>query len=405
MTDVFTRRSDNAFGETFLLTAGKENETSTRNDAIAQKRHSHVGRRMPVEAGCAHGSLTPPALGHKADPVNRKNRSARKSGLRRGILAASIAALLATAISAHAQTTWTGGSAVNSNFSQQDVPGTFSNWDSVPLVGNDFIFGGVTRLNANNDFPTFTSNSITFDATAGAFVITGNPAFNGAEGITNNAANVQTISFSSLTLGAAQTWSANNGLLNVQSAVDTNGQALIVTTGAGQFNTIMSGAVTGAGSITKSGPGGILFLTNAGNNYSGGTTVNGGFVSINNANSLGTGNVTVASGGTLLSSATLTLANPNIALQPGSTTAAAAGTVLTLNAAVTNFGALTGNVVFGNALNTGVVAVAGGGGGSCYHRQHDSSGVRNFEECWRQQFPRLCHQRYGLHHRGCRRDA
>ena len=69
MTDVFTRRSDNAFGETFLLTAGNKNESSTRNDAIAQKRHSHVGWRLPVEAGCAHGSPALPALAHKADPV------------------------------------------------------------------------------------------------------------------------------------------------------------------------------------------------------------------------------------------------------------------------------------------------------------------------------------------------
>ena len=69
MTDVFTRRSDSSFGECILLTAGKKNETSTRADATEQKRHSHMGRRMPVEAGCAHDSLAPPALAHKADPV------------------------------------------------------------------------------------------------------------------------------------------------------------------------------------------------------------------------------------------------------------------------------------------------------------------------------------------------
>lgn len=65
---------------------------------------------------------------------------------------------------------WTGGSAVDSTWSQPE------NWSgSVPASGDALIFGGSTRLSNNNDLSAGTTFSgITFPAGAGAFELSGN---------------------------------------------------------------------------------------------------------------------------------------------------------------------------------------------------------------------------------------
>lgn len=114
------------------------------------------------------------------------------------------------------------------------------------------------------------------------------------------------------------------------------------------------GNITGSGSLTKNGAG-TLSLTGAGSSFSGGTTINGGVVSVNHSNSLGTGTVTLNNGSGLLATTTLTLANPVIlGSGPTDSVSAAAGATLTLTALQINGGT---NAVFGSPGNTGTVVL------------------------------------------------
>ena len=72
-----------------------------------------------------------------------------------------------------------------------------------------------------------------------------------------------------------------------------------------------AGSVGGTGSLVKNGAG-SLTISNA-NTYSGGTTLNGGTLNINNANAIGTGALTVASAATIdnTSGSPVTLATSN----------------------------------------------------------------------------------------------
>ena len=81
-----------------------------------------------------------------------------------------------------------------------------------------------------------------------------------------------------------------------------NYAAAIANSGALVFNTIsnqtLSGAISGSGSLTQSGPG-TLTLSNGGNNYSGGTNVLGGTLFISGASLPSSGTLNVAGGATL----------------------------------------------------------------------------------------------------------
>ena len=257
---------------------------------------------------------------------------------RRAILAG---ALLAVAMSAHAvTTTWTGGSAVNSNWSQQDgPPGVFSNWDSPPSVGHDFIFAGTIRLDSNNDFAFEVLNTVTFDNTAGAFVLTGNPVTITA-GLTNNSSNLQTLAFAGgITLGGAQTWTANTADLSVTANLDNAGFGLIVDGGS---NTAISGNIIGGGSITKNGAG-TLTLSGT-NTYSGGTNINGGVLEISDDTNLGAaaGGVTMDNNAVLRTLASITFnASRNFTINAGGGTIDLNANNSTLNGMISGTGVFT----------------------------------------------------------------
>lgn len=109
----------------------------------------------------------------------------------------------------------------------------------------------------------------------------------------------------------------------------------------------LSGAIGGSGSLTMAGPG-TLALTGTNNSYSGGTVLQGGTVSIAADLSLGAapGSVNAASitfnGGTLASTATLTLnANRGITLTGNGTLSPATGTTLNYAGIITGSGSLT----------------------------------------------------------------
>jgi rhamnogalacturonan endolyase len=172
-----------------------------------------------------------------------------------------------------------------------------------------------------------------------------------------------------------------NGIINLDTFGTVTPVAL--TVGGNNAGATFSGALTnttGAGSLTKTGAG-VFILTGADNGYSGGTTVNGGTLLVNNTNGRGTGAgaVTVAGGGALggngiISGAvtvnsggvfapgnplgTLTLSN-TLGLSPGSTTVMEVESSPLTNNAVKVSGNLTEGGTL-NVTNIGALALADG---------------------------------------------
>lgn len=99
-----------------------------------------------------------------------------------------------------------------------------------------------------------------------------------------------------ISLGANQTWSnAGTGLLTFGGTLDTAGYSLTLT-GSGQ--TSLGGAISGSGSIVKSGEGTTSLLSS--NSYSGGTTLNAGTLLLaGGANRLPSAGALNAAGGVL----------------------------------------------------------------------------------------------------------
>ena len=208
------------------------------------------------------------------------------------------AAMIASVNTSFAATlTWDGGGADN-NWT------TDANWDGTGdddnlLTFETLNFAGSTRLTANNTTLSGKNvNSILFDASAGAFTLTGeyvdmlgkdtnNTAARGPAYVTNNSANTQTINLS----------------LNNYGGIPYNTGLIFENTAGGTI--VVNGVITEAGggsTIYKNG-GGTLEL-NGNNTFTTNVVVNGGTLKIGNANALGTQNaaatkVTVASGGTV----------------------------------------------------------------------------------------------------------
>ncbi len=219
-----------------------------------------------------------------------------KKFLRLWMLVCVLALLGSTLSKAQAATkTWDGGGADN-NWT------TAANWDldTAPVAGDSLVFAGTVRPTAVNNFAANTNFSgITFSAGAGAFVLSGN-AVNIAGDITNSATNVQTISLP-LVLTAAQN-------------VTGSGTSLVI-----------SGAISGAFSLTKAGTGSVSLSTT--NTYSGGTTVSAGNLSLLGTSNVGSGAVAVTGGGLTIGSNTV---NAGSALAVGNTVTVSSGASLTI---------------------------------------------------------------------------
>lgn len=147
-----------------------------------------------------------------------------------------------------------------------------ANWigNTVPIDNNNLIFAGSTRLNPINNISALTVNNITFNASAGAFSISGNTfsQLNNSY-IVNYSANSQTIA---------------NDIVLINGIA---GGAINCATG----NIALSGIISGANGLIKTGAN--LLTLNGINTYTGGTTVNAGTVKIGNARALGIGQLTL----------------------------------------------------------------------------------------------------------------
>jgi fibronectin-binding autotransporter adhesin len=230
--------------------------------------------------------------------------------LRRALVAGFMFVLIAP--SAIAQSTWSGGSATTSNWSDT------ANWSASPPVDggtSGLIFGGTVRLSPNDDFASYSATSIVFNSGAGAFTLGGN-GINLGGSVTNNSTALQTIS-QALTLTADGTFSATSGSITVGGAI------------GGSFNLNVSG--TGANVVTLTGT----------NGYTGNTAINSGTLSISADPNLGTppaaqvlNNITLSGGGILDVTTGFTL---NTAKVRGITVGAGGGTIVTDSGTFTTF--------------------------------------------------------------------
>jgi autotransporter-associated beta strand protein len=134
---------------------------------------------------------------------------------------------------------WTGGDPAGSNWINN------LNWGGTQIAkGDDLVFAGnVQVVNTNGTSPRTSYNSITFDPTAGPFVLTGN-LLNIANGITNDSFNVEIvdlgITFSNnITLdGESNTLYVLAGLTN---SVSQPAATIISLTGKGVLDNLFTG--------------------------------------------------------------------------------------------------------------------------------------------------------------------
>ena len=175
--------------------------------------------------------------------------------------------------------TWDGGRGNGSWTAYGATNADQANWNgnNTPLNGDSLLFVGTTQTNTTNDVSSLLANAIVFSDTAGTFAISGN-ALTVSNGITNLSANAQTFS-NAVTLGAAQTFNASAGNITFAGNITNGGNLLTVS---GSSNSTFSGAISGAGGLTKNGAG---TLTLSGNNTFGGVlTVAEGKLTVSSVN-------------------------------------------------------------------------------------------------------------------------
>ncbi len=172
---------------------------------------------------------------------------------------------------------------------------TAANWGgTLPVSGNYIVFAGPGGAVSHNLAALTTGAgrvySISFETnTSGSYSLSGN-ACTLVAGITNKSAFPQSIA-NNLTLAADQTFCALSNALTFSGGFTNAGFDLTVS---GNSNVTISGLISGAGSLTKSGEGRIILT--AANTYSGGTAINGGTLLVNNINGSGAGSGPVAIG-------------------------------------------------------------------------------------------------------------
>jgi autotransporter-associated beta strand protein len=245
-----------------------------------------------------------------------KNRSCSRS-IRKALQASAAAALSTFALggwSAHAANyTWDGNPSIgtgNSKWSYANNWGIPDAANVAPPIGaagltnSDVFFAGALKTTPQMDNP-YSIRTLTFNSGASSFTLGSQQNPPNAEtltigtgGIINNSVNTQAIN-SPLVLGAAQTWNASSGGLQIGGAVALGANNLAV---GGASNTTIAGTIGGSGGLAKTGNG-TLTLT-ASNSFTGGMTVSYGTLEVNNTLGSATGpNAVAVSPGAILTGA------------------------------------------------------------------------------------------------------
>ena len=287
-----------------------------------------------------------------------------------------------------AQTIWTGGGGDN-NWS------TANNWNNNIVAANPSLavlnFAGGVRL-TNTVNANWTVAGINFTNTAGAFNIGssgGSTLTINGSGIVNADNSLQTLS-SAIALGANQTWSTTStGNLAVSGTINTAGFTLSTSPTVDAARTItLSGAVSGAGSLTVGGVGTTILSGATANTYSGVTTINSGGLRLQKTAGVNAiaGNITIGDG---TGTDTLTLAANNQIADTSAITLNAAGTpVFNLagftervgSIASSNTGASitlgnNGSLTAGDAANTTYAGAITGTGTASFTKQGSGTTV------------------------------
>jgi fibronectin-binding autotransporter adhesin len=200
--------------------------------------------------------------------------------------------LLATSSLYAANRTWDGGGTGVVWSSNQNWNG-----NSALATGDALIFAGTIKLTNTNDLNNFSFTTITFDATAGAFILGGN-SFTLTGNIINNSTNPQTIDNDIILSTAAHTINTASG------------------------NIIANGILSGTGAdLAKSGS--SILILSTGNTYTGTTTISAGVLQLGNGGTTGT----LSTSSTITNNANLTINRSNTVTQGTDfTSAAIAGT-------------------------------------------------------------------------------
>lgn len=195
-------------------------------------------------------------------------------------LTALAAVVLCSSTSFAANKTWDGGD----NFDGNNFWQTGSNWDAdtAPSSGDSLFFGNSSKVNLTNDFAANTSfGGITFNSGIFSHTLRGN-AINLSGNIVNLDNSLQTINLN-INLTANSTIAADHS--SSSGNITING---VISESGGSFG------------ITKTGQ---RTLNLGGNNtFTGGLTISGGVVNLNNAGALNSSSpnaVAVSVGGTL----------------------------------------------------------------------------------------------------------
>jgi autotransporter-associated beta strand protein len=155
---------------------------------------------------------------------------------------------------------WDGGQGMTFNWSNG------LNWDAntAPVLFDSLVFDGLAGLTNSNDFIADDSffSAITFNSTAGAFVLGGNAITLTGNLTNNNATAIQTMNF------------------------DVALQSIPIVKVVGGGNLVIGGVLSGFSGLTKTGAG-SLTLSNANNSLTGSVTVNGGTLSLATTGTLG----------------------------------------------------------------------------------------------------------------------
>ena len=264
-----------------------------------------------------------------------------------GLLAGNFAAWGATV-------TWTGGAGGGDlNW------GTAENWDiGAPVDGDDIIFPSVAGglVNPVNELIGLTVNSVTF--TGGGYTVSGNEVII-SSGFTNSSGALNGFNCP-IILGGDQTFNINGNTTFGGTIV--NDYSLIVYVSPGTKTAEFQNVVSGAGGITKLGPG-VLKMFGVVNTYTGKTLVTGGTLFIDREASLGSDPGTFAADQLTLDGATLQVNNtanlgefnPSLGITLGS----GGGTFLTDNLVTCDIKqAVTGPGALIKAGSTGILKLS-----------------------------------------------
>jgi uncharacterized repeat protein (TIGR01451 family) len=215
--------------------------------------------------------------------------------------------------------TWDGGG-INASWT------TNNNWVSnlAPIAGDNLVFpaGAAQLTNTNTFVPGRTFGSIQVNGSG--YVIGGN-AINLSGGLAGGAAAGATFNVP-ITLTQDLAFGTNAGQFSIGSTVNLNGHALSLTPAPGTTQ-ILTGAISGAGSLAKTLAGEARLLGN--NSYTGTTQVNQGILV---TSSSGLGGATPGNGTTVASGASLRLSSSSPTLEPLTLSGAGAGGIGALSA-------------------------------------------------------------------------